>query len=216
MDNNIYDKIMGYVLILLAFLGPISTGGVSVLLVIGSLVMITQWLRTKTLPHIEKKMLKVIALFIVMQCIVAAFSLDPVVSFHDVWAQAYRFLPLFFAMLYLKTRKQIVGIVVAIGCGIMIDDAVAIYQAFCTGAMRPPGLNNNTLHFVIHVMMAMMILLLGIFKDYMPVWVKRLSCIALFMTLVAWFLSMSRGPSVATVIAVVVLFFSSGNKIRKK
>ena len=95
-------------MIIFALASNVSTGITSVCIVISVLIMMIQYIKTKKLPLQINAFGGVLLLYGGLQCIIAALSVNPVASFGDVWATMYRFIPLFFGILYLKNKKHLV------------------------------------------------------------------------------------------------------------
>ena len=209
-----YDKVMAVILPLFAFTVAVSTGACSVLIVIGALIMLAQGIRERRWPDLDKRMVQVIAFFLGLQLVIATFSWNPAESFYEIRAMAYRFLPLFFPLLYLKSRRQLVVVVAAILLGILVDDAVALYQVTVLDAPRPKGLNNSWTFITDHLMMAMMVALLGMFKSYMPRWLRRLALLAFVISMVVLILSWTRGAWLAMGCAML-LFVWGCRRVRR-
>ena len=103
---NICNQLMFFIMMIFALASNISTGITSVCIVISVLIMMIQYIKTKKLPLQINAFGGVLLLYGGLQCIIAALSVNPAVSFGDVWATMYRFIPLFFGILYLKTQTS--------------------------------------------------------------------------------------------------------------
>lgn len=97
---NIYEKLMYGVMIIFALASNVSTGITSACIVISAIIMMIQYIKTRKLPSQINIFGGVLLLYGGLQCIIAALSVNPAVSFGDVWATMYRFIPLFFGILY--------------------------------------------------------------------------------------------------------------------
>lgn len=199
-----YDRVMGVIITLFAFTVAIATAPSSLLICLGALVMLAQGIKERRLPALDRHMVQVIAVYLGLQIIIACFSWRPAMSFHDVWAMAYRFLPLFFPLLYLKTRRQLAAVVAAVLLAILLNDVVAFYQVFVLGEHRPQGLCNSWTFISDHLMMAMLAALLGIFKPYMPKWLRSLAGVAFVISMVVLILSWTRGAWLAMACAMLL------------
>jgi len=141
MDAKIERGMYG-VLLLLAFASNISTGATSLAISVGAVLMVWQGILRRQWPAVDRRLLQVVLLYCAAQCLIAAFSQEPRISFHDVWATTYRFLPLFFAMLYIRTEKQVWQLCLAFLLSMLIDVVCGGYQYVILNEVRVNSLNN--------------------------------------------------------------------------
>jgi O-antigen ligase len=200
---NVGETAMYGVLLLLAFGANISTAATSCAILLGAGIMLIQGVRTKSWPAVDRGLGKAILGYLVIQCIIAAFSYEPMVSFGDVWAIAYRFLPLFFAMLYTKTQKQLAGLWLLFAVSVFLDDIVAAYQLVHAGQFRPYGFNNTPTFFSSHMLMALPVLFLAAQKSYISIWGRRFIVFTGVLSFIMLIACETRGGWVA--FAAVVL-----------
>ena len=118
---NICNQLMFFIMMIFALASNISTGITSVCIVISVLIMMIQYIKTKKLPLQINAFGGVLLLYGGLQCIIAALSVNPVASFGDVWATMYRFIPLFFGILYLKNKKQLLYILMAFSMSTLLN-----------------------------------------------------------------------------------------------
>ena len=141
MDAKIERGMYG-VLLLLAFASNISTGATSFAICVGAILMILQGIVRKQWPIVDRRLFQVVLVYCIAQCLIAAFSLEPRISFHDAWATTYRFLPLFFALIYIRTERQVWQLCLVFLLSLLIDVAAGGYQYVILHEVRVNGLNN--------------------------------------------------------------------------
>ena len=204
--TTIWDKCMYFVLLLLAIASCLSTGATSCAIGLGAVFMIAQRICTGRLPDMDRRVGMVVLLFSLLQFLIAALSVNPAASFAEVLAATYRFAPLFFAMMYIRRKEQLRWIFIALILAVFIDDCMALYQ-FLHNEL-PEGFNTTHIFFGDFVLMAMPILLLGIYKDYMPVWSRLLAAVTLVFSFAMLILSYARGSwiALAAMLLVWILF----------
>lgn len=157
---NIYEKLMYGVMIIFALASNVSTGITSACIVISAIIMMIQYIKTRKLPSQINIFGGVLLLYGGLQCIIAALSVNPAVSFGDVWATMYRFIPLFFGILYLKNKKQLFYILMAFSISALLNDVYGAYQYIVLSNNRPAAFNNTATFFASHLLMAIPILYL--------------------------------------------------------
>lgn len=164
---NIYEKLMYGLTIIFALASNVSTGITSACIVISAIIMMIQYIKTRKLPSQINIFGEVLLLYGGLQCIIAALSVNPAVSFGDVWATMYRFIPLFFGILYLKNKKQLFYILMAFSISALLNDVYGAYQYIVLSNNRPMAFNNTATFFASHLLMAipMLYLLCNMYKQ---------------------------------------------------
>ncbi len=204
---NIYEKLMYGVMIIFALASNISTGITSVCIVISVLIMTIQYIKTRKLPLQLNTFGGVLLLYGGLQCIIAALSVNPVASFGDVWATMYRFIPLFFGILYLKDKKQLFYIMIAFSISALVNDACGAYQYIVLSNNRPAAFNNTATFFASHLLMAipMLYLLYNMYKDNEVI--KYYSLILIIFSMIMLIASGTRGGWIAFLVMLIFVFF---------
>lgn len=213
MAMTTYEKMMYYVLVIFALASNISTGVTSTCIVLAGLLVLAQRIKTGCWPFFDKQLAKILLAYGIMQCIIAAFSLNPAVSFGDVWATMYRFLPLFFAMGYLQNRRQIQVVLMAFMLSVFITDVVGMYQFLVLDINRPAGLSNTATFFASNLLMALPVLYM-IYRENRGCLGKLAAVLAVF-TFFMLILSGTRGGWIAFA-GVFVLLLALDRWNRKK
>ena len=132
MDNNNehgkYAQMMNANLIVFALFSNISTAITSICIVLGALIMLVQFIKTGNIPRPDKKITSIVAIFLLIWFVLCFFSQDILVSLNGLRGYAYRFLPLFMVIMYVKTIKQLLYLIEAFAVSVMIDDVYFIFQ----------------------------------------------------------------------------------------
>ncbi len=199
------DNMMYKVLLLLAFASSISTALTSIGIVFGTILVLIQGISTRRVPRPDRKITVVVLIFSLLQVLIAIMSLNPGESMLTVWGMTYRFLPLFFALLYIKSIQQVKWIFIMIMFSMTIDNAVGLYQFFFSSDHLPCGLNNTHTFYGDYLIMVLPILCLIAKKNDMPRWSRVWSVFMLMFTFLMLILSMTRGAWVA--LLVMFLFW---------
>lgn len=164
--DNKWNKAMYGILLLLALAANLSTGAASFGIAVGAILMIGQGIYTHKWPQADKGLITVIVIYLALWSLVASQSIEPGRSFGDVWATAYRFLPLFFAMLYLRSLKQVKYLLLVFAVSVLADDLYAAVQFLFMDVQRPVGFNNTATFIASHMLMAIPVLCLLSRKKY--------------------------------------------------
>lgn len=202
--NRWIDTYMYYILLLFAFAANISTAATSCAIVLGVIFMVIDAIQKKSLPKADKTLCKVVGIFLVLQCLVAMNSWEPHHSFGEVYATAYRFLPLFFVMLYIKEQKQFMGMFTAFIFSVLINDVYAAYQVFALPAIRPIGFSSTATFLASHMLMAIPVMYLLWHKSIVADWAKKLAGVSFFFSIVVLYASGTRGAWVAFAFVMIV------------
>ena len=78
------DAAMYQVVLLMAFVVPLSTAAASVAVGAGTLFIAVKYFRTREMPPFDAELLEVLAVYIVCQIFIAATSWDVAISFREV------------------------------------------------------------------------------------------------------------------------------------
>lgn len=214
-EDTWWDKGMYWVLLLLAFASNLSTGATSCALGVGALLMIIQGIKTRQLPKIDKGLGRVILMYLLLWCIVAAHSTEPLKSFGDVWATTYRFLPLFFAMIYIKKPEQLKGFFIAFACSVLINDVHVFQQMIMKPGLRPTGFNNTATFLASHMLMAIPMMFLAAKQRFFSMKLRWGMLAIGFLSILVLLVSETRGGWVAFLVGSV-LFILLSKKYRRK
>ena len=201
------------VVLLLALSIMLSTALANIAVVLGVVFIAVEFFRTKKFPDFDKEILKVLAIYFSAQILIAATSIEPAVSFREVFGEVHRFLPLIFAMTFIKDKSQLRGVLIATLIASLANDATGIYQYFIKGADRARGLVYSPTFFASSMLMQIPIMIFTAFEFSSS---KRLCYGAIFtaaLSLLCLGLSMTRGAWLSF-IATIIIFALIEKKYR--
>ena len=202
------------IILLLAFVIPLSTAAASVAVGLGTLFIIVWAVRNKTLPQFDANILEVLAVYLVFQIFIATTSWEPAISFREVFGEVHRFFPLIFAMTFIKNREQLCAVLIASLIAFLINDAAGIYQYFIKGEPRAFGFNHTPTFYGSFMLIQLPLTIYAAqLKILSPLW-RRLALLATILSLVCLVLSMTRGAWLAFIM-VVVIFVLLEKKYRR-
>ena len=136
---GIWNQLMYIVMMLFALTSNVSIAATSVCIVLGALVMIAQKVCTGSLPDMDKGLVKIVAVYCVLQVVAALMAPDPADSLGEVWGIIYRLSPLFMGIGYLQTRRRMAWILVAFAVSVLVCDAMGAYQLVVWDDYAPVG-----------------------------------------------------------------------------
>lgn len=125
-----YEKAMYAVLIIYALSINFSAAIISICYGFGALIMLVQYYHTKNLPKIDKRIVYIVGIYNLVWLLISFFSVNIENSLHQWGSVAYRFLPMFFAAMYLKRMCQIKYLMMIFCLAIIIGDFISFYQVF--------------------------------------------------------------------------------------
>ena len=207
MQETFWNNLMYWDLILLALAANVSTGISSVAVGIGVLIVLLQYLFTRELPRFDKGIGKIFCIYFLMQILIAALSLEPHVSFRTIGGEFHRFFVLFFALMYLKDKKQIGNVLLAFVFSTFFNDAEAFRQAVQSGfrtGYAVVGFNNAHTLFSSQCLVGLPAALFAAFYSYTEKWKKYFSLCTAIFTVVVIFISGARGAWVALAVFTVI------------
>jgi len=192
------------VVLLLAFAVPLSTAAASIAVGLGTIFILVNFWRTKKFPTIDAKILEILALYLLCQLITALTSWDVPISLREVLGEVHRFFPLLFAMIFIKRREQLAGVLVATLFAFLINDAAGIFQYFIWGEPRAFGFNHTPTFYGSFMLMQLPMMIFIARSEILSPLVKRLALFGAALSLVCLVLSMTRGAWLALVVTVVI------------
>ena len=209
-NDSIFEKLMIYTLVLFALMSNVSSGITTGCLILGLLILLVQYIKNRRLPNCDLGILKAVGIYSLIWFILCFFSLDQSISFKAWLATFYRFSPLFFVLMYVRSKNQYLCLMVAFAFSVVIDCGVAIFQAITIGP-RPEGLNNNPNFVAVFMLLAFPVLLHSSFQNWKKKWCTYLFSIGVILSVVTLVLTQTRGAWLSFAITVIVMAFISRN-----
>jgi len=201
------------VTLLLAFAIPLSTAAASLAVGLGVLFLLVQYFRSRTLPTFDAKLLQVLAAYLACQTLIAASSWNPAISFREVLGEVHRFLPLIFAVTFLKRREQICGVLIASLVAMLINDAAGIWQYFVQGEPRAFGFSHTPTFYGSFMLMQLPLMIFMARMEILSTFWRRAALFGAGLSLICLVLSMTRGAWLA-LIGVVIIFVAAEKNYR--
>ena len=214
---SFWNKLMYWDLLLLALAANVSTGASSVAVGLGVLFVILQYAFTKELPEFDKGIGKVFAAFFAIQILIAALSMDPGVSFRTISGELHRFFILFFALMYLKDKKQIWNVLMLFVLSAFVNDVEALRQAWKSGFNSPHlvhGFNNTHTFLASQCLVAIPAALFASVQPCIEKWKRNFALFTAVFSVAILFISGTRGAWVA--LALVILAFILLSRVNVK
>lgn len=215
MDVTVYEKWMFRILLLLAFFSNIATGPSVTAIILGLVLMVVQYVRMGRLPAVDKKLGVVVFLYLFAWFVCSLESRQPLDSLRSVIGTAYRFLPLFFILLYVHTKKQVRYFVLVFAASVFMNDSWALFQVISqTWGYRPMGFVHNPNSLANHMLMAIPVLFFFSRKAYFSLLERRCLISVAAFSLGILLLTQTRGAWLAF-IGVMVLYLIMEPRYRR-
>lgn len=204
--NFSLDAAMYGVILLLAFAVPLSTAAASIAVALGTIFILVNFWRTKKFPTIDAGILEILALYLLCQIITALTSWDAAISLREVVGEVHRFFPLLFAMIFIKRREQLAGVLAASLVAFLINDLAGIVQYFALGEPRAFGFNHTPTFYGSFMLMQLPMMIFIARSEILSPFVKRLAIVGAGLSLICLVLSMTRGAWLALIVTVAIFF----------
>ena len=205
IKNFSLDSAMYGVVVAIALLTVISTALTGVAIALGVIFILYEFFRTKKFPQFDTEILKVLGIYFLAQIIIALTSIDPAVSFREVIGELHRFLPLIFALAFVKTENRLRGVLIAILISSLVNDIVGVYQYFFKGMPRAQGLEYSPTFFASSMLIQIPTLIFMTKENLTPKKLRPVVIGTIFLSLFCLGLSMTRGAWLAFV-AIIFIF----------
>ena len=202
--NSVYDDIMYKVMLLCTFVVNLSTALTSCAVGLGAAVILFRAFKNRELPQIDRKIGGVFLIYFILQFIIAAASFLPLISLREVVGEIHRCFPLFFAMLYIKKREQLRGILIAFTASVLINNFYGLYQYFILELPRAYAFCRTPTFYSSFLLMQMPVLLLITTLKFMPHWSKILAAGAGIFSVLMLILTVTRGAWLAFLVTCIV------------
>lgn len=207
---DIYEKIMTVILVVYAFFVNISTSMVSICISLGTIVMLVQYCKTGSVPRVNKYIIMAVIMYVVTGMISNAINVGMIDGIKMWIGHAYRFLPMLWAIMYIKTANQIKYVMLALLGTVFVENIVAINQGvhiwgnYVENGGRVRGLTSNP--NVLAPMLLLFIITLYIQINALAIQssIKVVMLAGICLSLISLLLTMSRG-SWLTFAAILLL-----------
>ena len=193
------------VVLVIALCATISTAITTVAVATGTLFIIYNYFRNKEFPQFDLELLKVLAIYFAAQILIALTSLNVAVSLREVIGEMHRFLPLIFAMTFIKNKSQLQGVLIATLISSLVNDSVGVYQYFIKGMPRAQGLEYSPTFFASSMLIQIPILIFMVKEHLTPKILRPAVIFTILLSVFCLGLSLTRGAWLAFV-AVIFIF----------
>ena len=205
MMTETENKWMFRVLLLMALASNVSTGVMVGAIALGGLIVLAGVLRRRALPMVDTGLAKAVLLYLIVWIVCAVGAREQMMSMHSVIGTSYRFLPLFFVLLYVRTKEQVRLLVLVFAVSVCINNIVSLWQIAVHGEVwwRPKGLVHSATFLGSHMLMAIPVFFFFSRKNYFrPIERRFLLGMAVF-SLIILVLTQTRGAWIAFVLVMI-------------
>ena len=193
----------------------ISTAAASTTIGIILAITLYRGIRYKDWPQIDRKLGWLFLIYFTLQIIIAALSINPQISFREVIGEIHRCFPLFFAMAYIKTRKQLKYILYAFLFSVSFNDFWGLMQHYYWHFARVMALSHTPTFYASFLIMEIPVLIWITTLKFMPKPSRILSAFLVVISLMCLVFTITRGAWLAFLITGIV-FIILDKRLRQK
>ncbi|HEX2954931.1 MAG TPA: O-antigen ligase [Bacillota bacterium] len=201
---NWMEKTVFVFLLLYALFSSISIAGSNMSVSIATLFAMICFIRRPFKIQIEKRFIVVIGVFFLTLLVSSIFAYKPSVGIKTIWKHFCHMLPLFLAVPFLKTRRQMMSVLILMAVSIGIADGYAIWQG-AYEHLRAKGFSANQMIFAGYL--TLMIPILAVISlNLRPLELKAKICFITIsvLSLVALIYKGTRGALLAVAVALIL------------
>ena len=222
MQNlNMYEKAMTVIFVVYAFCVNLSTSMVSICISLGTIVMLVQYCKTGAMPHVNKNIIIAVMVYAATGMIANIINVGMLDGIKMWIGHTYRFLPMLWAIMYIKTANQIKYVILAFLGTVFAENIAAINQSlhiwgnYIENGGRVRGLTSNP--NVLAPMLLMFIITLYTQINALAIKPKtKITMLAgICLSLVSLLLTMSRGSWLTFIIILVLGIFMLRHKAKQ-
>ena len=193
------------ILLFMAFVMNVSTGAMVTAIALGGLLVMIGALSRRQFPLIDSGLAKAVLIYLGVWLICAIGAREQMMSIHAVFGTSYRFLPLFFVLLYVQTKEQVRLLVLVFAISVCINNLTALWQMAAHGSIswRPMGLVHSPTFLGSHMLMAIPVLFFFSRKAYFHSRERIFLLGMALFSLVILILTQTRGAWIAFVLVMI-------------
>ena len=180
-----------------------------------SAIILYRGFRYKDWPQIDQKMGYLFLFYFVLQAIIAALSINPQLSFREVLGEIHRCFPLFFAMAYIKSQKQLKYILYAFILSVSFNDFWGMMQHFYWDFDRVVALSHTPTFYASFLLMEMPFLIWIATLQFMPKLSRIISAVLVLVSLICLVFTVTKGAWLAFLITGMT-FIILDERLRRK
>ncbi len=205
---NKYEQVIFGLLLVYALATNLSVGITSTCIVLMIATTVLQKVKTKAIPCLEPGIKKVFLIYFFFQLIIALFSWNTSVSVYEVFSTFTRVvIPMYYAMSYIRSTKQLVLICVAVLTSLLISDFTGLYQLSNNILLRVNGASDNPNMFAVHIIMTLPLMYIVFRNNILGNYVKYYMFFVLGISTVMLLIARSRSSWVTLVCMIAVLLY---------
>lgn len=205
---NKYEQVIFGLLLVYALATNLSVGITSTCIVLMIATTVLQKVKTKAIPCLEPGIKKVFLIYFFFQLIIALFSWNTSVSVYEVFSTFTRVvIPMYYAMSYIRSTKQLVLICVAVLTSLLISDFTGLYQLSNNILLRVNGASDNPNMFAVHIIMTLPLMYMVFRNNILGNYVKYYMFFVLGISTVMLLIARSRSSWVTLVCMIAVLLY---------
>lgn len=205
---NKYEQVIFGLLLVYALATNLSVGITSTCIVLMVATTVLQKVKTKAIPCLEPGIKKVFLIYFFFQLIIALFSWNTSVSVYEVFSTFTRVvIPMYYAMSYIRSTKQLVLICVAVLTSLLISDFTGLYQLSNNILLRVNGASDNPNMFAVHIIMTLPLMYMVFRNNILGNYVKYYMFFVLGISTVMLLIARSRSSWVTLVCMIAVLLY---------
>jgi len=123
MDTSIY-----YLLLLYALVSSVSIAAANIAISLASLLAVARYIKEPITAKLDKGLLRAIGVFLLVVLLSAIFADTPIDAINRLWTYIYRMFPLVLAIFFIRSKEQLIKVLVVMGASIVVADGYAIWQ----------------------------------------------------------------------------------------
>ena len=205
---NKYEQVIFGLLLVYALATNLSVGITSTCIVLMIATTVLQKVKTKAIPCLEPGIKRVFLIYFFFQLIIALFSWNTSVSVYEVFSTFTRVvIPMYYAMSYIRSTKQLVLICVAVLTSLLISDFTGLYQLSNNILLRVNGASDNPNMFAVHIIMTLPLMYIVFRNNILGNYVKYYMFFVLGISTVMLLIARSRSSWVTLVCMIAVLLY---------
>lgn len=205
---NKYEQVIFGLLLVYALATNLSVGITSTCIVLMIATTVLQKVKTKAIPCLEPGIKKVFLIYFFFQLIIALFSWNTSVSVYEVFSTFTRVvIPMYYAMSYIRSTKQLVLICVAVLTSLLISDFTGLYQLSNNILLRVNGASDHPNMFAVHIIMTLPLMYIVFRNNILGNYVKYYMFFVLGISTVMLLIARSRSSWVTLVCMIAVLLY---------
>lgn len=196
------DTVIYYLLLLYALASSISIAAANIAISLAAVLAIVRYYKESLPMNFDKGLGKAIGIFLVAALLSAVFAYKPNIGFERVGIYFYRMIPLVLAILFIKSKEQLIKILIVMASSILIADCYAIWQGL-HGNYRANGFGASPMVLAGYlIQMIPLLLIVGLENGCISLQKKAFLLSGAILSCVALIYNGTRGAWIAVVVTL--------------